>query len=62
MSDTPGERRLTTEQALRHCVESCGFKIIEGEFLLRDGSISPLMIVPIDPRRLLQQAMLCLDP
>ena len=48
---------------LRRLIEVQGFKIIDGDFTYRDGSRGPFYVKPIDPERLIRNALRALlDP
>lgn len=55
------QRAFKENQVLREAIEGRGFTILSGEFVRWDGSFSPLMIVPTDPKQLAQQLLLALD-
>lgn len=45
-------RRLDRETALAEIIVGLGYEILEGEFVRKDGSLSPVFVRPVDPRRI----------
>lgn len=49
-------RRLERLEALEAIIVGLGYEIVEGEFIRKDGSLSPVYVWPKDSLRILKSA------